>query len=427
MKTIKSICVFGLIAAAAAVNATGQTSGPDINPASLYYQAFLVAPDPMPEADMDYLYSKEGRSQKLPERFGKFAAGYDNQFQLARQAGHATLPCDWGIDMSAGPTTLLPHLARAKAVAVVTPLRVTWDLQHGRQADACEDLLATLALGRNVARDGTLISTLVQGAIEAIACCTVAEHFGQFSPESLQQLAEGIEAAPARRTVEACVPTEKAFFQDWLLRKIVELQKANPGDDTKVMTGMHETFAAMLDPQETQLSLGLHRNSDATNWWAQLTQAAGGTSEGVAKLVRELEPLDQKLALVLALPHGEYETRMEQLKAEVQQSPNPLISTVFPGWERARSRELKILVHLAMVRAAVEYKLHGEAGLQSVIDPCGQGPFAFDRFIFEGVDRGLRLKSASTGTGEQLVLIFVEKEGPPFRSNGLHVGQAYTK
>jgi hypothetical protein len=427
MKTLKSICVSGLIAAAAAVNATGQTSGTDINPASLYYQAFLVAPDSMPEADMDYLYSKEGRSQKLPERFGKFAAGYDNEFQLVRQAAQATLPCDWGLDMSTGPATLLPHLARAKAVSIAARFRVMWDLQHGRQADAREDLIAALALGRNVARDGTLISTLVQQAIEAMTCGTVAENFGQFSPETLEQLVAGIDAAPPRRMVAACVPAEKALFQDWLVSRILELQKANPGDDTKVMTGIHQAFATMLDPQQDQPGTALQHNSEATNWWAQVTQAAGGTSEGVAKLVRELEPLDQKLALILALPHGEYETRMEQLKAEVQQSPNPLISTVFPGWERARSRELKILVYLAMVRAAIEYKLHGEAGLQSVIDPCGQGPFAFERFMFEGMDRGLRLKSASTATGTQLVLIFAENQGPPFRVDGPHVGQAVTK
>ena len=59
-----------------------------------------------------------------------------------------------------------------------------------RQRDLCgddldgaarEDLVAAFVLGRNVARDGTLISTLVQLAMEAIDCWTVAELFGQFS------------------------------------------------------------------------------------------------------------------------------------------------------------------------------------------------------------------------------------------------------
>jgi len=79
------------------------------------------------------------------------------------------------------------------------------------------------------------------------------------------------------------------------------------------------------------------------------------------------------------------------------------------------------------VRAGVEYKLHGEPGLQSVTDPCGQGPFAFERFVFEGVDRGFELKSAYTGRGFPEVLVFVEKDGPPFYVNGVKAGQAPAK
>ena len=47
----------------------------DINPALLYYQAFLMAPQAMSDADSEYLGSKAGREQKLPERFGKIVAG----------------------------------------------------------------------------------------------------------------------------------------------------------------------------------------------------------------------------------------------------------------------------------------------------------------------------------------------------------------
>jgi hypothetical protein len=169
--------------------------------------------------------------------------------------------------------------------------------------------------------------------------------------------------------------------------------------------------------------MALHRDSDATNWWAQLTQAAGGTSKGIVKLVRDLEPLYQKLALILALPPGEYDTQMEKFKTEVQQSPNPLALLIFPTWQWAQPREFKIQAWLAMVRAAVEYKLHGEPGLQSVMDPLGNGPFAFQRFVFDGVDRGFELKSTHSAL-IHTALIFVEKQGPPFRVDGPHIGEA---
>jgi hypothetical protein len=405
------------------VSARGQAFRADINPALLYYQAFLVAPQ-LSAADDDY-FTNDWTGQKLPERFGELVARHDNEFKLLRQAARATAPCDWGIDMSGGPSTLLPHLARAKAAAIATRLRVEWDLQHNREAEARDDLLAAFALARNVSRDGTLISALVQIASEAIDCCTVAENFGRFSPESLKQLVDGIDAVPAG-TVAACVPTEQAVFDQWVLRKIAELQKANPGNEAKVMAAIHELLAGVLDPQDGQPRITLNPDPEQTNnWWESLSQAAGGTSEGVVKLVRDAESLDEKLAAILALPHGDYESRIKEFKAQIEQSPNPYFSRTLQQWERARRREFRVQLSLAMVRTAVEYKLHGEAGLQSVADPCGQGPFAFKRFVFEGVDRGFELSSPfDAGNPWPEAMIFVEKEGPPFRVFGRAMGQA---
>lgn len=415
MKTMKSIGLSLLLAAGAVAGARGQPFRTDINPALLYYQAFLVAPEPMPNADMDFLYSKEGQSHPMPERFAKLAAGYDNEFKLLRQAARATVPCDWGIDMTKGPAALLPHLARCKAAAQAARFRVAWALQHGHQADARDDLLASFALGRNVTRDGTLISVLVQIATEAIDCATLAANFRLFSPETLEQVAAGLDAPPARGTVAACLAMDIVHCHEWLLRKIAELQKANPGDDGKVMAAIRELFSDLDDPDQ---------NPPQTITWERVTQAAGGTSEGVGELIRGLEPLGQKLALILALPYGQYEVPMEQFQAEVRQSPNPFAVLTFPPWGKARARELRMQVWLAMVHAAVEYRLHGDAGLQNIADPCGQGPFALQRFVLDGVDRGFRLTSAYQGSGYPEALIFVEKEGPPFRGDGPHLGEA---
>jgi len=326
MKPPISICLSLLVVASVVAGASGQPSATNINPALLYYQAFLVAPD-LPQADSDYLWTKEWQGQELPERFGKLMAGYDNEFKLVRLAARSAVPCDWGIDMSQGPAALLPHLARSKAVVQAAKFRALWALQQGRQAEAREDLVAALVLGRNGARDGTLISTLVQIAIEAIDCRTVAELFGQFSPENLQQLLDGFEAAPARRTVAECVATEKAFFLNWMVRRIEALQQANPGDEARIMKGIRELLAGALEAPEGQ------EQALPDSTWERLAQAAGGTSGGVVKLIHELEPYEQQLAVVLALPHGEYEGRMEQLMAEIQRSPNPLLVLLFPPWE----------------------------------------------------------------------------------------------
>jgi hypothetical protein len=408
MKTVALLCLSFLVTRGA-VAASGEQFRTEINPALQYYQAFLAAPD-LEQADRDFLL--DWRGQKLPEKAGELVSKYDGQFSLVRRAAHATVPCDWGIDWSTGPATLLPHLARSKAIVQTSRFRAMWDLQQGRQADACDDLLAAFVLGRNVSCDGTLVSVLVQIANEAIVCSTVAENFGKFSPEALQQLVEGFDTAPGRRTVAASITSEKSFFHDWAVRKIQELQQQNPGNDDRVMEGVHQ-FLHLGDPRD-----------DATNLWAHLTQAAGGTSEGVLKLFGDRERVYQKLSVLLGLPYAEYETQAKAFSSEFQDSSNPLVSVSVPSLLRARARELRILATLDMVRAAVEYKLHGDLGFQKVTDPCGNGPFAFRRFVFEGVDRGFELKSAYDLAGDPGVLIFVEKQGPPFRISGPQAGKA---
>jgi hypothetical protein len=419
MKTTKSTCLALLILTLPA--ARGESLRTDINPALLYYQAFLMAPDLSP-ADRDYLFTSSPtncRGQKLPERIVKIVAGYDSQFELVREAAQQKVPCDWGIDMSPGPGTLLPHLIRAKKVAQAAWLRTMWDLQHGNQIGARDDLLAALVLGRNVSRDSSLIGALVQYAIEAIVySSTVAENFGQFSPETLKQLVDGFDAAPARGTMAAAMMSEKLLGPDWLANKIRKLQQENPGNDAKVMEAIRE------DESVQGFYNGNEEKRD-TNIWQQIFIASGGTSDGLLKLVRDLEPLYPRLARIMTLPLPEYEDQIQKFDAEIKKSQNPLVPVIFPdSFQSARRREFRIQAEQAMVRAAVEYKLHGESGLKSVMDPFGKGPFAFQRFVFEGVDRGFELKSAYTVLGYPCALIFVEKEGPPFQVDGPHIGQA---
>ena len=61
MKTTKFTCLALLILTLPA--ARGEPFRTDINPALLYYRAFLLAPDPMSDADRDYLESKKGRNK----------------------------------------------------------------------------------------------------------------------------------------------------------------------------------------------------------------------------------------------------------------------------------------------------------------------------------------------------------------------------
>jgi hypothetical protein len=414
MKTTKLILASLIIGAGAVLAMSAQSLRTDINPALHYYKAFLVAPD-VSEADFDYLATNNLWSPILPEKFGEIVARYDPEFKLVRLAANSTVPCDWGIDMSEGPATLLPQLARCKAVMIGTRYRVAWNLQRRNQAEARDDWLAAFTLARNISRDGTVISVLVQIASESIATDTVLENFGKFSPQTLQQLVQGIDSAPAPGTVAASITFERMAFHDWLLRKIRELQTANPGDDAKVMAGIHDLMPNLEEHGDDAVPPSL---------WDQLTKASGNTSQGILNLLTDESQAYDRLASVMALPYSEFDAAANQFAAQLKHAQTPLLSQAFPAYLKARQREFRIQVWLAMLHTALEYKLNGDPGLLKVSDPCGQGPFAFQRFVLEGVDRGFQLTSAFHGSGFAESLIFVEKPGTPFFLEGPSVGQA---
>jgi hypothetical protein len=414
MKITQSFCLSWLVLTCATTAVHGQPYRTDINPALTYYQAFNAAPDISAE-DRDYLFTNEWPNQKLPERFGKLVSGYDNEFRLLRQAALSTVPCDWGIDFNAGPETLLGHLAPAKKAVQAARLRVMWDLQQNDQTNACADLLAALALGRNVSADGSLISVLVQFAVERIVCITVGENFNHFSPESLAQIAARLDGPPPRGTVASAGSTEN-YFRFWFTNRIAELQVANPGsDDAKVMEGFHRLWDSATggadSPQETKTS------------WTQIIAASGGTSDGVIKLFSEMDPWYSRLVNLESLPRPQYEEEIKGFMADVTNSPNPFVREFFSAWQKCRPKEFGATADLAMVQAAIQYKLRGRAGLNSVTNPLAEGPFGFQRFMFDGVDRGFELNADYSGNGYPEVFIFVETDGPPFAVFGKNAGK----
>lgn len=409
MRTINIL----LLALLAAIPAQAQDFRTDINPALRYYEGFILNGE-IPQADRDYLFTNEWRGQELPPRFGELISGFDHQFKLARQAAQATVPCDWGIDLSPGPATLLPHLARCKQLAITAQLRVLWDLQNGKESDARDDLLATFALARNCSHDGTLIGVLVGFADQALVMASVTGNFGRFSTQTLEQLDEGFRTAPVPLTIADAFANEKKMcFTGWLERNIAAWQKENGGDDAKVLAKVRE----IIMPEE-----------NGTNAWDKIIKE-GGTSDAILKMLRDQEGLYDKTVALLSLPYPEFIGQTNRFVAEVEamKAANPLAALTFPDPIKAEKKEFRSQAWLAMFHAAVAYKSRGLPGLNSVNDPFGQGPFRFERFSLEGVDRGFKLTSAYTGSGFPEALIFVEVEGKPFRCDGPSIGTALSK
>src|SRR5690349_1570479 len=155
MKVLNTICLGSFLLVGGELTLLSGAARTDINPAMQYYQAFLATPD-LPQAE--YLFSAQWSSQTLPPEAGELLECYEGPLKLIRQAAHSTVPCDWGIDLSSGADTLLPHLARVKRLVQASRIHAKWALQHGQTDVAREDLFAAMALARNSCRDGTLIA-----------------------------------------------------------------------------------------------------------------------------------------------------------------------------------------------------------------------------------------------------------------------------
>src|SRR5688572_28795295 len=169
-------CIFAAVLGSTLVLSAAERFRTDINPALLYHQGLLMVPQ-FSDEDRKYRFESEWRTRALDQRCTDLVTGYRNTLKMLRRAAASEVPCDWGIDMSDGPETLLPALARFKSVALVAGLRARVHLAEGKQDAAREELLAVMAMGRNVSKDGTLISILVQIAIENIAASVIAENF----------------------------------------------------------------------------------------------------------------------------------------------------------------------------------------------------------------------------------------------------------
>jgi len=420
MNSLKSVCLSWLLLALATPAPAAERYRTDINPALIYYQAFALTPDLSP-SDHRYLFETEWRGRTLEPRAEELIAKYGNYFKMVQRAAHSQVPCDWGIDLTQGPDTLLPGLAKAKAVANTARLRVQWHLQHGRQAEARDELLAAFALARNVSKDGVLISALVQIAMENILASIVAENFFQFSPETLVQLVAGFDAVPPRGTLQQCMAAEKGSFYDWYAAKVREFQAETPSDDAQVLANVRALFARTLNEGAS------NEGAANTDLVENVIAYSGGTSAGLLARLKEIEPLFAEMTAFLGRPYAQYASAAKAFDEKIRQHPNPLVSQLFPAVAKARAKEFPILVKLAMIRAAVEYRLHGQAGFEQVTDPCGSGPFRLERLEVAPSDRGFVVKSKLNLRGFDEVLVFADPSGPPVQVDGKNAGKPLPK
>lgn len=410
---MKNVILTFLLAAATAFGAPDKFRT-DINPALIYHQGVLLLPQ-LSDEDRKHVFETDWRTRALDQRCTDLVTTYRNTFKMLRRAAASEVVCEWGIDMSDGPATLLPALARFKSIAQVVGLRARVHFAEGNEEAAREELLATIAMARHVSKDGTLISVLVQVAMESLVASFIAENFYQFTPETFEQFAVRLNSGPPHGSVQQSMAVEKSSFYEWLIQQVTRIEAEASGNQQRLHAKVRELWKNHFSESESDKQA----DKIVDEWIA----GTDGSAAGLIGYVRQLEPFYDEITHIVGLPWSEYQIRYPEFEKKTRVHSNVLARDFFSAIGNCRKKEFTVQAKLAMLQAAIAYKLGGDAAFNAIADPFGDGPFTFRRFTLEGVDRGFEVESRLNCRGFAEKLIIIEKAGPAVRVDGKTAGE----
>lgn len=293
------------------------------------------------------IQSNEAQSQQLQKyedgHFDSAAAAFFVQYQeiLTQMRSAATVSnCDWGLTaMSAR----LPGLGGMRSISNFSLAHARWAGSQKQTDQAVADLVANLALARNVSKDGLLVSNLVEVAIESQAIDQLAFLLMQMSPDQLRQLSGRLDALPPFTTGKQMMDAEFAFAQDSIRSQNAGVIAVAMVDGLKDFYGK---LGAVIDQQTP----------------AEFTST---------------------------------------VNAEIAKIPlNTFAKIQGPSFARGREAMAALQAKRAMVRLAIDIRLNGESAVASSKDPFGNGPFVYAKSA-----DGFQISSALTRNGSPVVLI----------------------
>jgi hypothetical protein len=292
----------------------------------------------------------------LDEHAKQIVARAEYALQMMHRA--AALPrCDWGIGYEEGIETRLPHGQAARVLSDLACLRARLRFEEGRTAEAVNDLVAAITMGRQVSKDGTLILVLVGYGIESRMSETLALYLSKLDAEMIKELNTRIAALPVGGRPAQAIKFEEKSVSDWFVHK-VEAAKDK------------ESLVAVLSMLVNWEELGLGRRDELAR---AFLDECGGTREGVIKFAEALRPCYAQMEKMLDLPLDRFEKEWQRESAK--QAGNPVYQKLFPPFLKIRRNQARAEVRRALLSAALAVQLDGRDAFKNHLDPVAGGPF----------------------------------------------------
>ncbi len=288
---------------------------PDLgaNAALKYWQAFAQLPK-FTDAQ-EHKLNAEFLTMPLDAHAREIVAKADYALRMMHRA--AALPrCDWGLGYEEGIELLLPHAQAARTLATLACLRARIRFEDGHIAEAIEDIVDAMTVGRHVSMDGSLDHRACRTTgSNSRAGETLALYLPKLSPEMIKSLKTRLAALPPGGTpAEGVVPFEEKAGLDWLIRKVKE-QK-----DKESLLALRELVLQQAgdSPEQKAASEAAHSSKSAVAPWRAWSRWRKRHGRAIALAAKMLElPLDQF--------EKEFELETKKLAG------NPVFKTFFPA------------------------------------------------------------------------------------------------
>jgi hypothetical protein len=369
---------FAALLAAAASLAGEPPAKADVatNAALKYWQAFAQLP-PRDEAQQRRL--ADWRTTPLDDAARKLASESEKSFLYLRR-GAALPQCDWSLDYEDGVGLLLPHLDKARTLALFACLRARIALADGQAENAVDNLLAALALGRRVA-DPIMIALLVDYAVEQNAIDALALVLPQLDGPALRRLAERLDALPPAATLDQTIVTERDYFGGWTIRWLKEQERTAGGN---LRANVQALIVGSQDAEEV------------------MKLVDDRSARRLIETLEALGPFYEEQRRLVGLPRKQF--LAEWPTFQKKHSANPVGRLMLPALVKVVDARDRAAGRLALLKAAVAVKRDGEPALAKHADPFGTGPFQYT-----ARPHGFELRSALQIDGKPVTLVV----GPP--------------
>jgi hypothetical protein len=366
--------VAGSLEAARAIGAP--SSRTNINPGLLYWQAFGALPK-LEEGDRKKLDefsdqvsswsngSSVGWAVTLPPESDALLKRYKRSLRLLQQARLSTTPCDWGADFADGPEMLVPDTRGLRELTKVSLLQAAVQLQAKSYDESVDTLLSCLALVRQSAKDGTLVSVMLQQILEAKFVDYLGAELGRYPASAIVRLQQGLTQLPPRAPVLRAVEGERTLVVWWTLGQIDRQVEKWSGDDGKAYRASRDVVLELFggDPPHDKEAV------------TAVDAASGSSVNGLRNLLNDLGAFYDEGRTIAAAGPGSVSQAAAVLEQHVETSSNPICRMLIPNFRRARTVELCNLSRWAMMEASVAEVSGGQAAFLEISDPLAQAPF----------------------------------------------------